>query len=309
MDGTYHSGEQYVQKTVGEQLAANANGRVITDSIVRGAIGFIEKLPMAIVSSIDTEEQIWVSILLGGFGFTKVPNEHLIIFERQLIYSDCDDIFHSNIRVNKEIGSLFIELSSRRRFRINGTVISNGTAIEVSVREAYPNCPQYIQRRVISLAEHVAQTNSLHITGEELNEEAKRWIASADTMFVGSKSKEGRLDASHRGGQPGFIEVLDNNTLKIPDYHGNSMYNTLGNFVENPNAGLLFVDFAKGATLQLTGTATLLFGQLSPKDLEKTTGTGRYWLFKTDKWIMTAKHHQVSWEFIDYSPFNPIVYV
>ena len=83
------------------------------------------------------------------------------------------------------------------------------------------------------------------------------------------------------------------------------MFNTLGNIYENPNAGLLFVDFEKGATLQLTGEAELNFEQSNKEDLQKTGDTGRFWLFKTKKWIQTQNHHLVDWKLIDYSPFNP----
>lgn len=113
------------------------------------------------------------------------------------------------------------------------------------------------------------------------------------------------MDASHRGGNPGFVEILDDGTLKIPDYQGNSMYNTLGNIAQNPHTGILLIDFQKGETLQLTGSAELLFGQQTDYERQKTTGTGRYWLFKTQQWIHTRNHHQVAWEFLDYSPFNP----
>jgi predicted pyridoxine 5'-phosphate oxidase superfamily flavin-nucleotide-binding protein len=66
-------------------------------------------------------------------------------------------------------------------------------------------------------------------------------------------------DAFHRGGIPGFIQVLNAQTLRFPDYSGNNMFQTLGNLAVNANAGLLFVDFEQGHTLQLTGTATILW--------------------------------------------------
>ncbi|HEX4852420.1 MAG TPA: hypothetical protein VFV08_16500, partial [Puia sp.] len=68
---------------------------------------------------------------------------------------------------------------------------------------------------------------------------------------------------------------------------------------------LLFIDFERRQTLQLTGKARLLFNQHSETDLKKTKGTGRYCLFETTDWIKTENHHNVNWEFLDYSPFNP----
>jgi ferredoxin-NADP reductase len=65
------------------------------------------------------------------------------------------------------------------------------------------------------------------------------------------------MDASHRGGPLGFVTVVDDRTLIIPDYKGNNHFNTIGNLVVDPRAGLLFVDFETGALLQLTGEAEI----------------------------------------------------
>jgi predicted pyridoxine 5'-phosphate oxidase superfamily flavin-nucleotide-binding protein len=58
-------------------------------------------------------------------------------------------------------------------------------------------------------------------------------------------------------GNPGFVKILDDRRIALPDYNGNHMFNTLGNLVINPNAGLLFIDFDSGWTLQLTGRASI----------------------------------------------------
>lgn len=305
MKDIFHSGEREVQRMTGEVIMANSNGRAINNVIVAGAINFIEKQPMAVVSSIDSLGNVWASLLVGDFGFVKVEKSRTLIFHRDLISSDQNDIFYNNIIQNHKIGSLFIELSTRRRFRINGITSIDGENIEMNIEEAYPNCPKYIQRRVISLPDHFEKLSSEHTEGDQLGNEQKDWIMKTDTFFVASSSQGGKMDVSHRGGNPGFIEILENNTLKIPDFQGNSMYNTLGNFVQNPTSGILLVNFEKGSALQLTGKAELLFNQESRDDIEKTTGTGRYWLFKTDKWIYTENHHNVDWELLDYSPFNP----
>ncbi len=305
MAEVYHSGEREIQNTIGEVQIADRNGTVITDTIIKGAINFIEKQPMAIVSSKNNEGELWTSLLIGNFGFTKVTAPNTIVFEKNSITGNADDIFYSNIQNHNQIGSLFIELDTRRRFRINGSCQFQDSQIEVKIKEAYPNCPKYIQRRIISSPEYFDKTTPTTAEGIELTDTEKKWIENADTFFVGSTSIEGRLDSSHRGGNPNFIEVLDDGTLKIPDYAGNSLYNTFGNIVQNPNVGLVFIDFEKGQTLQLTGRATLLFNQQTEADLAKTNGTGRYWLFNTSRWIHTINHHHVEWRFLEYSPFNP----
>lgn len=305
MESLFHSGERQVQRMTGETIIAHSVGRIVNDVIVGGAINFIEKQPLIVVSSIDSFGQVWASLLIGDFGLAKVTNPKTLVLDKNLINSSKEDVFYKNIEENHEVGSLFIELSSRRRFRINGNASINGNKIEIKIQEAYPNCPKYIQRRVISMSEHFEEITSKITTGTKLNDEYKDWITKADTIFVASSSTDTKMDVSHRGGNPGFIEIIDEDTLKIPDYRGNSMYNTLGNFVQNPNSGILLVDFEKRETLQLTGKAELLFDQNTDEDNLKTANTGRFWLFKTKQWIHTEKHHKVDWELLEYSQFNP----
>lgn len=305
MTDVFHQGEITVQARAGEAAIAAGNSRLIADTIFRGAISFVEQQPMAIVSSRDLEQQLWASILIGNFGFVKVPDPGTIIFDTQRLISDPGDIFFSNIAHDNEIGGLFIELDSRKRLRVNGTCTVDNSKIAFKVREVYPNCPKYIQRRVMDMPEYFERTQSVSTEGTALTATMINWIKSADTLFVASAGPNGRLDASHRGGNPGFVEIMEDGTLKIPDYPGNSMFNTFGNLLENPQAGLLFIDFENRQTLQLTGTTSLLFDQTTESDLLKTKGTGRYWYFHPTRWIHTVEHHRVEWNFLEYSRYNP----
>ena len=140
-------------------------------------------------------------------------------------------------------------------------------------------------------------------TGSSLNDNIKEWITTSDTFFVGSSDSNNNLDSSHRGGNPGFVEIVDDSTLKIPDYPGNSMFNTLGNFVSNPKTGLLFADFNKFKTLQLTGNAEIIWSEKDSE--EKTGGTMRLWKFYISKWIQIESLENINWKFVDFSPFNP----
>ncbi|RKR07979.1 hypothetical protein CLV91_2744 [Maribacter vaceletii] len=304
MDTAYHQGEIELQKRFGGTDIAGRASRVIKDKIIPGAIPFIENQPFVILSSKDSNENIWTSILIGKSGWIDAKKEGLIKFFLDKMNSIDSDNIIKEIKSNDQVGMIVIELGTRRRYRINGRIQHHNTHLDFIIQEAYPNCPKYIQRRIPSFVNTEKELIS-SINGATLNSMQKLWIAQSDTFFVGSQSKSGFLDASHRGGNPGFIEILENGDLKIPDYHGNSMYNTLGNLLETPKAGLLFIDFEKGSILQLTGTTSFLFDQFSDKDKVNTTETGRYWLFKTEAWIQTNKHHKVDWELIDNSPFNP----
>ncbi|ACU62062.1 PNPOx family protein [Chitinophaga pinensis] len=305
MTDVFHQGERTVQTWAGETAIAEGNSRMIAHSIAKGAISFVEKQPMAIVGSSNGEQELWASLLIGSVGFVKVPDPDTIIFDTQRLISNPADIFYSNITHNSQIGGLFIELDSRKRLRVNGTCRVENSKIECTVHQAFPNCPRYIQRRVMELPEYFERTPSRSTEGTVLTASFINWIQGADTLFVASAGPDGHLDASHRGGNPGFVEITADGALKIPDYPGNSLFSTFGNLLQHPRAGLLFIDFENRQTLQLTGTTSLLFDQTAASDLLKTKGTGRYWFFHPTRWIHTVDHHRVGWNFLEYSRFNP----
>ncbi len=302
----YHKGELILQKKFGETKIADRVRRAIKNEIVPGAIAFIENQSMVVVSSVDEKNVVWTSILIGDYGLASVVNQNEILFDLEKIQSPKEDIFFKNmIKKNTKMGSIFIELGSRRRFRINGNAHYKPSAIHLQIEEAYPNCPKYIQRRILTITKNTKKAISKIESGTKLNTEQQTLILNSDTFFVGSQSTNGKLDCSHRGGNTGFIEILENGDLKIPDYTGNSMYNTLGNILENSNVGLLFIDFKQGNTLQINGNASLLLDQNTNIDHKKTTDTGRYWIFKPLKWIETFQHNNATWQYEDASPFNP----
>jgi predicted pyridoxine 5'-phosphate oxidase superfamily flavin-nucleotide-binding protein len=93
---------------------------------------------------------------------------------------------------------------------------------------------------------------------DTLNPKQKAFIESADMFFMATADASGRPTCTYRGGEPGFVRVLDDmRTLVVPNYDGNGMYLSWGNAAVNPNVGLLFIDFMKGWRLRIHGTATI----------------------------------------------------
>jgi hypothetical protein len=154
-----------------------------------------------------------------------------------------------------------VEFATRRRVRINGILTaSDGDLLVVEVEQAYGNCPQYIQSRV--LAPHdVDGAGSDHVRlGSALSTDDRQLIRAADTFFMGTTNPERGSDASHRGGPAGFVRI-DQRGLWWPDYRGNNLFNSFGNIAVNPEAALLFIDFATGQSLQLSGTSQIEWGE------------------------------------------------
>lgn len=302
----FHDGELALQERFNVPPNPKIVERVYLNKIVESAISFIENQSTVVLSSIDKDENIWASVLIGNSGFLKVAHEKELQINLDELISDHNDIFLDNILNQPKVGILIIDTSQRIRFRINGDVTLNKNKLSVHVKESYPNCPKYIQKRELGVS-HTSSNlkKELLTTGNKLTLSFKEWISSADTFFLGSMNPTTFMDASHRGGPKGFVQILEGDTLKIPDYIGNDLFNTLGNFLNHPKAGLTFVNFETGSTLQLTGSTSLLFDQHSEEDLKITTGTGRYWLFELESWRLTESNRTIQWKFVDFSPFNP----
>jgi predicted pyridoxine 5'-phosphate oxidase superfamily flavin-nucleotide-binding protein len=92
-----------------------------------------------------------------------------------------------------------------------------------------------------------------------LNPFMRRFIAAQGMVFIGTADSKGECDCSFRAGPRGFIRVLDDRSLVFPDYRGNGVFSSMGNILENPHIGMLFIDFFRAAIgLHVNGTARIL---------------------------------------------------
>jgi predicted pyridoxine 5'-phosphate oxidase superfamily flavin-nucleotide-binding protein len=173
--------------------------------------------------------------------------------------------------------------------------------LTVEVAEAYPNCPKYVQRRHVRVVPPASAAQDRVAVGRELTRPQQQLLARSDTLFMASANPRGELDASHRGGAPGFVSVLDERRLWVPDYAGNNMFNTLGNVHLEPRAGLLVLDVVQGEILQLAGTVALDLAA----DPRATGGTGRAWMLTVHSWRQARLGARLQQELLEYSPHNP----
>jgi predicted pyridoxine 5'-phosphate oxidase superfamily flavin-nucleotide-binding protein len=300
--GPFHEGELAMQRATGQRAVGEANSRIIADCIVPAAVGFIARQSLAVVSSIDAGGRPWSTALVGPAGSFAALDLGRVALDRAA--GRPDDPLWSNLREDSRAAVLFLEVGSRKRYRVNGRVADpDGDPVVVEVGEAFGNCPRYITRRhlVVDSADGDGSAGEA-IAGVRLGDSERRIIAAADMMFVASANPAGLLDASHRGGRPGFVE-LRHDRLWIPDYPGNGLFNTLGNLRLYPPAGLLFVDFASSLSLQLTGVADL---DLAAGDAGgRTGGTGRAWTFTPTAWRRAPLPHRVRADQAELSPHSP----
>jgi predicted pyridoxine 5'-phosphate oxidase superfamily flavin-nucleotide-binding protein len=90
-----------------------------------------------------------------------------------------------------------------------------------------------------------------------IDEGDRAFIERADMVFLATADEHGRPNCSYKGGDLGFVRVLDERTVAFPNYDGNGMYLSMGNALVNPNVGLLFIDFERRRRMRLNGTASI----------------------------------------------------
>jgi len=92
---------------------------------------------------------------------------------------------------------------------------------------------------------------------EFLDADDRAFVERCDMFFLATADAEGRPQCSYKGGEPGFVRVLDERTIAFPLYDGNGMYLSAGNALVNPHVGLLFIDFERRRRMRLNGLASV----------------------------------------------------
>lgn len=297
---TFHPGEIAIQTQAGVREEAERLCSFISDVIKPPAQEFLRTQQLAVASTVDANARVWASLLTGNPGFIQVLNEQMLQINTTIIPRD---IMQQNLQNNAQMGLLAIALANRRRLRLNGKAeIQAEGQINLQIQQVFFNCPKYIQLRYLETETNEPLKQPEISTNEPLTEHQQNWITQADTFFIATSHPEIGADASHRGGYPGFVQVLDSKKLVFPDYSGNNMFQTFGNLAINPNAGLLFINFEQGHTLQLTGKAQLIW---DVNRLSAFAGAQRLVEFDIEQVLETKNATPMRWRFGEYSPVNP----
>lgn len=306
---TFHEGERAAQARVGAAVRARMaeiGPRVIRDFMPDQHREFFEQLPFVVAGTVDASGQPWASVLAQPPGFIHSPDAHHLVLRAQPL---AGDPLQGTLADGAAIGLLGIEPHTRRRNRMNGIVrgvSASGFAVELS--QSFGNCPKYIQaREPVYVERPTSSAGPVVHASAQLNDAARRMIEQADTLFIatayaGNGEQAGRaggVDVSHRGGKPGFVRVEADGTLTVPDFVGNYFFNTLGNLVVNPRAGLLFIDFDNGDLLYLAVTADIIW---DGPEVQSFAGAQRLMRFKVQTMQLVESSLPLRWGEAELSP-------
>ncbi len=298
----WHRGERELQERVGVAERMDVFGRkVIRDFMPDQHREFYQQLPFLVIATVDKQGAPWISLLASKNALAHSPDAKTLAVNA---VPDAHDPVTEGLQADQAIGVLGIELHTRRRNRVNGRIsLLHHAGFVLDVEHAFGNCPQYIQTRQFQFIDHPVEQPPVEIS-HTLDDEARHTIAQADTFFVASYVDDAdgdhprQIDASHRGGKAGFVRV-EGNVLTIPDFAGNLHFNTLGNLHINPRAGLVFVNFANGDVLHLTGRTEIQFDGI---EIQSFQGAERLWRFTATKMVRRRGALPLRWQFGEFSP-------
>ena len=301
----FHAGEQSIQSRAGIRDRIEIKGRaVIRNYMPEQHRAFFAALPFMVVGLADQNGHPWATTLSGPPGFMNAAEENLLGLNA---WPDPGDPLHSHIRDGASIGGLGIELSTRRRNRINGRIENCviGEGFSIRVQQSFGNCPKYIQARN-ERPRHCPRRAPECRTASHLGDSEAGFIAGADTFFIASRSAQldqedssQGLDVSHRGGRPGFVRVVSPTELCFPDFSGNLLFNTLGNLAVDARAGLLFIDFQSGAMLHVIGRARICW---DVPETARSAGVERLIFFDIERVVKRDRAFPHLFDFVSYSP-------
>ena len=295
-ESPFHEGEQQVQKRLGVRDEIEPWARqVVRPYLPEEHRNFHTALPFLVAAARDRKGQPWATLLVGPPDFVRSPDPKRLTIDARPLPGDA---LEGALSAGADLGLLGIELSTRRRNRVNGRIERDGEGpLVLKVDQTFGNCPQYIHERSWRRVELSNDRPSARRSAA-LNPAMRRWISEADTFFIASgygsreQSPVFGMDASHRGGDPGFVKVESETRLTFPDYAGNNHYNTIGNLVMDPRAGMLFVDFERGSLLQLSGRAEI---DWDSEPVSRHPGAKRLVIFEVEEIVELEEALPLRW--------------
>jgi predicted pyridoxine 5'-phosphate oxidase superfamily flavin-nucleotide-binding protein len=295
----FHSGEIAVQERASVRDIAEDVGEGIIDHLPPGASSFLELRQMAVLGTVDSDGRVWASVVTGQPGFIETVDDRTLKISARA--SSSDPLFR-NLAKEGHVALFAPDFVATRRVRVNGRAVIKQGSIYIRTEEVYGNCRRYLQERLFIGERKSSATDQPAETGNALSAAQQQQISRADTFFIATDNPEHGADVSHKGGNPGFLRVVDERHIAFPDYNGNSMFNTLGNLTVNPQAGLLFIDFDSGRTLQLSGRASI---DWDANRIAKFAGAERVVDFELEQSIDNPAGFPLTAKFRQFSRSNP----
>lgn len=301
----FHAGERAAQAKVGvAERLAEIGHRVVRGVMPQQHRDFFALLHFVVLGAVDAQGQPWATLLAHDKpGFVTSPDETTLQIDA---LPPADDPLAGLLGAGAPVGLLGIEMPTRRRNRANGRVIAvDERGFLLKVLQSFGNCPKYIQTRELLPQAWPLKPGTAVRRASQLDAGMRALVRAADTFFIAThaagEGANGGSDVSHRGGLPGFVQVSDDGlTLTWPDFIGNSFFNTLGNLVAQPRAGLVLPDFESGDLLHIAGRAEIVW---EGAEVVAFAGAQRLVKLHVDEALFRPAALPWRWRLVEQSPY------
>ena len=292
----WHEGEDKVHELTSVPYTDNPN----SPFLLPRAAYLIQRFPLISLGTLDDQDRPWAT-LWGGEPPFALPVAQSIIGIRTTVDASYDPVLEALYKGKDDgevvredgpgrmISGLSISLEERNRVKLYGRMVAGAlnaqegessegrpgqVQLVIKIEQSLLNCPKYLNKKIITpaLPEPNLLSSSPHLSPEAIN-----LISQADLFFVASAHAHEDMDCNHRGGPPGFVQVsqpqspTEPTVLVWPEYSGNNLYQTLGNLMATPRAGLVIPNFETGDVLYITGNTEVLVGREASSIISKST--------------------------------------
>lgn len=293
----FHEGEEEVAKLMRSPPGRdNPTAPMLTPQAAR----MLQQAPLLALGTLDDQGRPWSTLLGGEAPLASVLGRSIIAIKAPVdstndpvmqslfadLTSESDEDGLAARLSNRMLSALSIDLSTRKRVKLFGHIAGGAfepspdspgqsdVHLTVRIDQSLGNCPKYLNCKDIT-PRPLTQPSSLESSGPTLSPAAQALIRTSDLFFISSSNSSHDMDTNHRGGAPGFVRLATAPTgatqLIYPEFSGNRLYQTLGNLLRTPRAGLCFPDFATGDVLHLTGHTDVLVGPAAAAILPRST--------------------------------------
>ncbi|CAG8951235.1 hypothetical protein HYFRA_00007982 [Hymenoscyphus fraxineus] len=317
----FHDGEKTMHKLLQIPMRDNPTQPFLTPY----AANTLTRSPILALGALDSKGRHWTSLWGGEAGFSR-PVAQGVIGMKTIINQSYDPVAEILLEgrhdgevvkaegAGKMVGMLAIDLETRSRVKLYGRMVAGalqGTEegighvqLVVKIEQSLGNCPKYLNKKHIlpSIPQPKLVTSELPLPQAALD-----LVSKSDLFFISSSNQEADMDTNHRGGPAGFVRILQTEkgtSLVYPEYSGNRLYQTLGNLITTPQAGLVFPDFETGDVLYVTGNTEILAGKSAAELISHTNLAVKV---NIEAVRFVANGLGFRGEVGEYSPYNPPV--
>lgn len=307
----YHPEEVRVRESPGTSEQAEFLAGIAHPSICASSRDFLAAQRWVVVASRSQDRRVWCSLFTSAPTFISIPDEHTM---RINVLTMTEDPIFSRLSNSssptRNIELLAADFLNMRRVMVKGEMEISSGALTVHVREVASFCRKHVRpndserSRVWAPTTDAPTVMPIRRHNIILDALQQAWIRTVNCFFIATYNAAGEAECWAPWWASPPCQVVDNRTLLLPCFSDNGMYNTIDNLTHDSRAGLLFLDYEHGTTLQVTGRGQVIHDPAWTARFDRACAVVEFTLDETET-IETENATSMRWDLLGYSSYNP----